>query len=62
MLTSVSLSLEYHKRVFHRLLKDTPATHLIEKLGQSATVSEDLLYQVMSLSKNTYIVEKLMNN
>ena len=47
---------------FHRLLKDTPATHLIEKLGQSATVSEDLLYQVMSLSKNTYIVERLMKN
>ena len=61
MLTSVSFSLEYHKRVFHRLLKDTPATHLIEKLGQSATVSEDL-YQVMSLSKNTYIVEKLIKN
>ena len=28
--------------------KDTSAAHLIEKLGESATASEDLLYQVMS--------------
>ena len=33
--------------VFERLLKDTSAPHLIEKLGEAATVSEDLLYQVM---------------
>ena len=30
------------------MLKDTSATHLIEKLSESATVIEDLLYQVMS--------------
>ena len=34
--------------VFERLLRDTSAAHFIEKLGESATVSEDLLYQVMS--------------
>ena len=35
--------------VFERLLKDTSAVHLIEKLGKSAsTVSEDFLCQVMS--------------
>ena len=33
--------------VFERLLKDTSAPHLIEKPGESATVNEDLLYQVM---------------
>ena len=30
------------------MLKDTSAAHLIEKLGELATVSEDLLYQIMS--------------
>ena len=34
--------------VFQQLLKDISATHLTEKLGGSATVSKDLLYQVMS--------------
>ena len=35
--------------VFERLLKDTSAVHLIEKLGKSAsTVSEDFLCQAMS--------------
>ena len=29
---------------FEQLLKDTSAAHLIEKLGELATVSEDLLY------------------
>ena len=40
-------SLKYQKHVFERLLKDTSAPHLIEKLGEAATVSQDLLYQVM---------------
>ena len=44
-------SLQYQKRVFERLLKDTAAAHLIEKLGESATISEDLLYQVMSFTQ-----------
>ena len=44
-------SLQYQKRVFERLLKDTSAAHLIEKLGESATISEDLLYQVMSFTQ-----------
>ena len=34
--------------VFQRLLTDTAAAHPIEKLGESATVSEDVSYQVMS--------------
>ena len=34
--------------VFQQLLKDTAAAHLIEKLDESATVSENLTYQVMS--------------
>ena len=34
--------------VFKRLLKDTSAAHLIENFGESATVSENLTYQVMS--------------
>ena len=34
--------------VFQRLLTDTSAAHLIEKVGESATVSEDLSYQVMN--------------
>ena len=34
--------------VFQRLLKNTAAAHLIEKLDESATVSENLIYQVMS--------------
>ena len=34
--------------VFQRLLKDTSTAHLIEKLGESATVSENVTYQVMS--------------
>ena len=48
--------------VFERLLEDTSATHLIEKLGGSATVSEDLLDQLMSFIQNTYIVKKRMKN
>ena len=34
--------------VFQRVVKDTSAAHLIENLGESATVSEDLLCQVTS--------------
>ena len=34
--------------IFQRLLRDTSATHLIEKIGESAIVSKDLLYQVIS--------------
>ena len=30
------------------MLRDTSATHLIEKIGESAIVSKDLLYQVIS--------------
>ena len=41
-------SLEYQKRVFQRVDKDTSAAHLIENLGESATVSEELLCQVIS--------------
>ena len=33
---------------FQQLLKDTSAAHLIEKLGEVATVSEKSTYQVMS--------------
>ena len=33
---------------FERLMEDTSVAHLIEKIGESAPVSEDLLYQVMS--------------
>ena len=40
------------------MLKDTPAAHLIERLGKSDTVSEELLYQVMSfIQKYVYRVK-----
>ena len=41
-------SSEYQKHVFQRLMKDTAAAHLIEKFGESATVSENLTYQAIS--------------
>ena len=44
--------------VFERLLKHTSAAHLIQKLSESATVSEDLLYQVMSFIQKYVYHEK----
>ena len=45
--TPSASSPEYQKRVFQRLVKDTFAAHLIEKIGESANASENLTYQVM---------------
>ena len=38
--TTSANSLGYKKRVLKRLLKDSSAAHLVEKLGESATVNE----------------------
>ena len=45
------LAVTYQKRVFQRLLKDTSPAHLIEKLAELATVSENSTYQVTSFSQ-----------
>ena len=34
--------------IFKRLPKNTSAAHLIKKLGESVTVSENITYQVIS--------------
>ena len=48
----------YQKRVFQRLLKDTSAAHLIEQVGESTTVNEDLKYHVMSFIQKIRIMWK----
>ena len=44
--------------VFQRLLKDTSAAHLIEQVGESTTVNEDLKYHVMSFIQKIRIMWK----
>ena len=50
-------SSEYQKYVLKtlRLLKDTSAANLIEKLGESSTVSEKLTYQVISFIQKIHL-------
>ena len=56
-------SSQYQKKsVFQRLLKATSAARLIEKLGESTTVSEKLTCQVISFIQKTYTEGKLMKN
>ena len=45
------LAVTYQKRVFERLLKDISPAHLIEKIAELVTVSENSTYQVTSFSQ-----------